>query len=61
MKSIGILLSGFSLFLAIPNLHRASEIPTIFDALSLGLLLGIGFLTLGLFRDIVTSQHTKED
>lgn len=60
MKTLGILLSGFTLSFAIPNLHRAWEIPEIFHALSLGLLLGIGFLTFGLYRDIVISQHTKE-
>jgi len=61
MKTLASLLIGFSLFFAIPNLHRASEIPQIFDALSIGLLIGIGLLTLDLYKDIVTSQHTKED
>ena len=61
MKTIGISLSGFILLFAIPNLHRASEVPTIFDALAVGMFIAIVFLTIGLYRDIITSQHSKED
>ena len=61
MKLIGSSLVIFTTGFGIANIHRAWEIPQVYDALLIGGLIGVGFLTYGLYADIVTSQHNKED
>lgn len=61
MKGIGISLIIFSGLFGLLNINRAIELHLLYDLLFVVWLVGGMFLTIGTYRDIVTSQHTKED
>ena len=61
MKTIGIFIFGFMTTLAIPMLPNAYMYPEIFDAISIGLLIGVAFFAIGLYTDIATQRHNEED
>jgi hypothetical protein len=61
MKLIGILLITFSGLFGLANINRAIELHLLYDLLFVVWLVGGMFLTIGAYRDIVTSQHSKEN